>query len=225
MKVLLVEDTLDLLQSIQVYLQAEGYVCETAQDFPSALEKISLYSYDCILIDIGLPGGSGLDLIRKVQDKKSATGIIIISARDALDDKIAGLELGSDDYLTKPFHLSELNARIKAVIRRKSFEGNNAIVMDEMSIDPQAQIVRIRDQEIALTKKEYDLLLYFVMNKNRVLTKNSIAEHLWGDDMDQADAFDFIYTHIKNLRRKIAEKGGIDRLETVYGMGYKYAVG
>ncbi len=192
-------------------------------DFDSAEEKIGLYSYDCILIDIGLPGGSGLELVQLLKNKRSQTGIIIISAKGSVDDRIAGLDLGSDDYLPKPFHLSELSARMKALIRRKNFEGNTEIRLEEMHIDPSAQQVTINGQELVLTKKEYDLLLYFVMNKNRVLTKNSIAEHLWGDNMDQADEFDFIYTHIKNLRKKIIEKGGKDRLETVYGMGYKYS--
>ena len=170
-----------------------------------------------------MPGGSGLELVQLLKNKRSQTGIIIISAKGSVDDRIAGLDLGSDDYLPKPFHLSELSARMKALIRRKNFEGNTEIRLEEMHIDPSAQRVTINGQELVLTKKEYDLLLYFVMNKNRVLTKNSIAEHLWGDNMDQADEFDFIYTHIKNLRKKIIEKGGKDRLETVYGMGYKYS--
>lgn len=220
---MIIEDNKELSQSMEAYLQSEGYLCEVAMDFDSAEEKIGLYSYDCILIDIGLPGGSGLELVQLLKNKRSQTGIIIISAKGSVDDRIAGLDLGSDDYLPKPFHLSELSARMKALIRRKNFEGNTEIRLEEMHIDPSAQQVTINGQELVLTKKEYDLLLYFVMNKNRVLTKNSIAEHLWGDNMDQADEFDFIYTHIKNLRKKIIEKGGKDRLETVYGMGYKYS--
>ncbi|HNP47972.1 MAG TPA: response regulator transcription factor, partial [Bacteroidia bacterium] len=165
---------------------------------------------------------SGLELLKKIKKKRTTSGIIIISAKGSVDDRVQGLELGSDDYLPKPFHLSELSARIKALIRRKNFDGNNEIRLEELNIDPAAQMVKVNGKEMILTKKEFDLLVYFVMNKNRVLTKNSIAEHLWGDVMDQADEFDFIYTHIKNLRKKILELGGKDRLETVYGMGYKF---
>ncbi|HRH65860.1 MAG TPA: response regulator transcription factor [Bacteroidia bacterium] len=223
MKVLIVEDNKELSQSITAYLGAEGYLCEVAPDYATAEEKISLYSYDCILIDLGLPGGNGLDLVQVLKNIKSRSGVIIISAKGSVDDRVKGLELGSDDYLPKPFHLSELSARMKALIRRKNFEGNTEIRLEELYIDPTSQITKVHDRVLALTKKEYDLLLYFVTNKNRVLTKNSIAEHLWGDDMDQADEYDFIYTHIKNLRKKITESGGKDRLETVYGMGYKFS--
>lgn len=224
MKVLIVEDNKELAQSMDAYLQSEGYLCEIAPDFTTAEEKIGLYAYDCILIDISLPDGSGLDLVEILKKSKSRSGIIIISAKGSVDDRVAGLELGSDDYLPKPFHLSELSARMKALIRRKNFEGNTEIKIEDLFIDPTSQVVKINNKDLVLTRKEYDLLLYFVMNKNRVVTKNSIAEHLWGDDMDQADEFDFIYTHIKNLRKKILEKGGKDRLETVYGMGYKFSV-
>ncbi|MCK9218967.1 MAG: response regulator transcription factor [Bacteroidales bacterium] len=223
MKVLLIEDEKELALSILAYLQKESYLCEAAYTFREASEKIDLYKYDCILVDINLPDGSGLNVIRELKAKKSETGIIIISAKNSLDDKVDGLGIGADDYLTKPFHLSELNARIKSVIRRRSFGGVNEIVFNEIRIQPDKMEVFVNDQAIILTKKEYDLLIFFLSNKDRVVTKESIAEHLWGDDMDLADSFDFIYTHIKNLRKKIMDKGGEDYIRTIYGMGYKFS--
>lgn len=222
MKILLIEDELALASSITDYLEPEGYLCETAADHFSATEKISLYEYDCVLADITLPGGSGLDLVRLLRQKQSKTGIIIISAKNAVDDKIAGLDLGADDYLAKPFNLAELHSRIKSVIRRRSFAGEQELVFNEISIQPEAKTAAVNGQPLTMTRKEYDLLLFFVTNKNRVLTREIIAEHLWGDAMDMADSFDFIYTHIKNLRRKLVEKGAADYIKTVYGMGYKF---
>jgi DNA-binding response OmpR family regulator len=175
-----------------------------------------------VLVDITLPGGSGLDIVRQLKKSKSKAGIIIISAKNSLDDKVIGLELGADDYLTKPFHLSELNARIKSVIRRMNFEGDKEIVFEEITINPDAQTVKVKKAVISLTKKEFDLLVFFVSNKNRVITKESIAEHLWGDDMDMADSYDFIYSHIKNLRKKLIEAGASDYINTIYGAGYKF---
>lgn len=204
------------------YLQKENYLCEVVNNFEYALEKINLYHYDCIIVDIGLPDGSGLNLIRSLKKNRSETGIMIISARNSLDDKITGLEIGADDYLTKPFHLPELNARIKSIIRRRSFGGVNEIVFNELRILPENMEVMVNDESLTLTKKEYDLLVFFLSNQDRVLTREAIAEHLWGDDMDMADSFDFIYTHIKNLRKKILEKGGEDYIKTIYGMGYKF---
>jgi DNA-binding response OmpR family regulator len=222
MKILLVEDEKELSNSITEYLQKENYLCEAVYTFEHALEKINLYHYDCIILDIGLPDGSGMDLIHALKDNKSETGIIIVSARNSLDDKVAGLEIGADDYLTKPFHLPELNARIKSIIRRRSFGGANEIRYNEIRVIPDLMEVLVIEQPLSLTKKEYDLLVFFLSNKDRVLTRESIAEHLWGDDMDMADSFDFIYTHIKNLRKKIMEKGGDDYIKTIYGMGYKF---
>ncbi len=195
-----------------------------AYTFAKASEKVNLYNYDCVVVDIGLPDGSGLNIIKEIKKSKSNAGIIIISARNALDDKIDGLEIGADDYLTKPFHLSELNARIKSLIRRRSFNGSNEIICNEITINPDNFEVFVNSQVLTLTKKEYDLLLYFLSNKNRVVTKESIAEHLWGDNMDLIDSYDFIYTHIKNLRRKMVEKGGNDYIQTIYGTGYKFNI-
>lgn len=222
MNVLVVEDEHHLAESIVKYLSKEGYHCEWVDNFEKATEKVHLYTYDCILVDITLPDGNGIQIIERLKNVKSQSGIIIISARNSLEDKIRGLDIGADDYLTKPFDLSELNARIKSLIRRRNFDGNNEILFKEIKILPQERTVSIHGVNIKLTKKEYDLLLYFVSNPNRVITKESIAEHLWGDHMDMADSFDFIYAHLKNLRKKILEKGGGDYIQTVYGVGYKF---
>ncbi len=198
MKILLVEDEKGLSDSISTYLKQEGYLCEVVKDFKSADEKIELYQYDCILVDINLPDGNGLNLVKSLKRLKAKAGIIIISARNSVDDKIEGLDLGADDYLSKPFSLAELNSRIKSVLRRRKFDGNNEIVFNEITIKTNESAVYVRDVSLTLTKKEYELILFLISNKNRVLTKETIAEHLWGDDMDMADSYDFIYTHIKN---------------------------
>jgi len=221
MNILLIEDEKDIADSVINYLNKDGYHCEWANDFELGIEKIHLYSYDCILVDLTLPGGSGLDIIAELKKIKNNTGVIIVSAKNAIDDRIKGLEIGSDDYLTKPFDLAELNARIKAVVRRRSFDGQNYVEFEEIVISPYEHWVKVKDQVLNLTKKEFDLLLYFASNPNRVITKESIAEHLWGDHMDGADCFDFIYAHLKNLRKKIVEKGGGDYIKTIYGVGYK----
>lgn len=223
MKILIVEDEIDLSSSIAFYLRQEKFNTEAVLNYSDALEKINLYNYDVIVVDITLPDGNGLELIRELKKKRSKSGIIIISAKHALDDKISGLEIGADDYLTKPFHLSELNARIKSLIRRRDFDGNNEIILDELKINPELNTVQVNDQFLNLTRKEYDLLIFFLANKNRVLSKESIAEHLWGDDIDIVDSYDFLYSHIKNLRKKIIERGGKDYIQTVYGIGYKFA--
>jgi DNA-binding response OmpR family regulator len=222
MKLLIIEDEKTLADSICEYLLQEGHVCEKVMNLVNAEAKIDLYEYDCVIVDIGLPDGSGLDIIKKLKQKDSETGIIIVSARNALMDKIYGLEIGADDYLTKPFHLSELNARLKSVIRRRNFKGSNEIFCNELIVSPENMEVFVNKKPVLLTKKEFALLLYFIANKNRVITKESIAEHLWGDNFDLVDSFDFIYTHIKNLRRKLLEQGCADYIQTVYGMGYKF---
>ncbi|MDP4207437.1 MAG: response regulator transcription factor [Bacteroidota bacterium] len=222
MKVLIIEDEKALAESVEQYLNQEGYRSEKVAGFNQAREKINLYNYDCIIVDIGLPDGNGLDIIKELKQIKSDAGIIILSARNNLKDRIDGLEIGADDYLTKPFHLSELNARIKSIIRRRSFSGSKEVVCNEIRIDLDSMNVFVNDQPLTLTKKEYDLLLFFLSNKNRVVTKESIAEHLWGDNMDLVDSYDFIYTHIKNLRRKMLDKGANDYIQTIYGMGYKF---
>jgi DNA-binding response OmpR family regulator len=223
MKILIVEDEKPLSEAIAHYLRAEGYICETASDFHVASEKTALYNYDCLILDISLPYGSGLEIVRALKQLHNNTGIIIISAKNALDDKIAGLDLGADDYISKPFHLSELHARLKSLLRRKHFEGRKEIQVNEICLVPDLQEVKVHDRPLDLTKKEYDLLLYFITNKNKVLTKEAIAEHLWGDNIETCDSFDFIYTHIKNLRKKMLENGCEDYIKTIYGMGYKFS--
>jgi len=222
MKILIVEDEVDLLESMVHYLETDEYVCEKATDYQTASEKLNLYSYDLIVLDITLPDGSGLELIPFIKEEQAKAGIIVVSAKNSLDDKISGLDLGADDYLTKPFHLSELNARIKAVLRRKIFKGKQEIIFEEIKIFPESKSTFINNIKLALTRKEYDLLLYFISNPGRILTKEAIAEHLWGDYIDMADHFDFIYTHLNNLRRKIKHAGGNNYVQTVYGIGYKW---
>ncbi|MFD1818547.1 DNA-binding response regulator, OmpR family, contains REC and winged-helix (wHTH) domain [Pseudarcicella hirudinis] len=224
MKLLFIEDEKSLRQALISYFEGEGYLCESAHDFASASEKINLYQYDCVVVDINLPDGSGLNIIKSLKQQQSESGIIIVSARNALDDKLHGLELGSDDYLTKPFHLSELNARIKSIFRRRTFKGQHEVSFQEIKIRTDEMKVSVKGEEIVLTKKEFELLIYLIANQNRMLTKAAIAEHLWGDNADMLDNFDFIYTHIKNLRKKLMEKGCPDYLHSVYGMGYKFGV-
>lgn len=221
MKLLIVEDNTKLLKSIKEILEAENFLCEIAETYASAHEKIFLYNYDIIVADINLPDGSGLELIREIKKQNLSSGIIIISARNSTDNKIEGLDLGADDYLTKPFDMAELIARVKALLRRRSFSGNNLVTIGEISIDTTIREVFAGNQKIELTKSEYDILLFFFSNPSRVLTRESIAEHIWGDNMDLADSFDFIYSHIKNLRKKITATGTEDPIKAVYGIGYK----
>jgi DNA-binding response OmpR family regulator len=224
MKVLIIEDEKSLSDSIASYLNNENFICETAYDHETAMEKVSLYDYTCIILDISLPGGSGLNILKELKKANKADGVLIISAKNSLEDKVTGLNAGADDYLTKPFHLPELGARVAAIIRRKSFEGRKLINFDELSIQLEEKTVMVNNEQVDLTRKEYDLLLYFVGNKNKVISKNAIAEHLWGDNMDIADNYDFIYTHIKNLRKKLMQKGCPDYIKSVYGMGYKFSI-
>ena len=222
MKVLLVEDEQELLQSMSRYLKSEGYTCESASTFDTGMEKMHLYDYDCCVFDISLPDGNGLNLVMGLKKLKPEVGIIIISAKNSLEDKIKGLNLGADDYLTKPFHLFELNARIKSIIRRAKGHYTNEIVFNEIRILPDTFQVFIYDKEIVLTKKEFDLLVFFVSNKNKVISKESIAEHLWGDNADSVGSYNFIYTHFRNLRKKILDAEGTDYFQTIYNVGYKF---
>lgn len=221
MKILIIEDEKELSESIATYLKSENYICEIAADFYKAIEKTELYDYDCILLDITIPGGNGLNILRELKANNKLDGVLIISAKNSIDDKVIGLTLGADDYLSKPFHLSELSARVAAIIRRKNFDGNDVLKFQNISIDTRAKSAFVNDHPLELTKKEYELLLYFMSNKKRVISKNAIAEHLWGDDMQGNN--DFIYTHIKNLRKKLVEAGNADYIKSVYGMGYKFS--
>lgn len=224
MKVLIIEDEKELSKSMAAYLKEESYMCEVAPDFKTAMDKTELFDYDCILLDISLPDGNGLNVLKELKADKKTDGVIIISAKDSIDDRIAGLNLGADDYLPKPFHLSELSARIAAVIRRRRFEGNKVIVLNELTIDTLAKMVSIHNAALDLTRKEYDLLLYLVSNKNRVISKNAIAEHISGDEADVFDNFDFIYAHMKNLKKKLTAAGCTDYIKSIYGMGYKFSI-
>lgn len=222
MKLLLVEDEPDLVDTLSHYLKDEGYLCETAMDYNDAIKKIYLYEYDCLLVDITLPDGNGLDVIKEYRKTGMNGGVIIISAKNSVDDKISGLDLGADDYLTKPFHLHELNARIKSVIRRMKFDGNQTITLENIELNLEQKSVRVGGNPIVLTKKEFEILLFFLQNPRRVISKGTIAEHLWGDHMDVADSYDFIYSQIKNLRKKINEFTDTEYIQAVYGMGYKF---
>ncbi|MEI2275555.1 response regulator transcription factor [Sphingobacterium sp. ML3W] len=221
MKVLVIEDEAELREILKDSLVKEDYIVETASDFRSALDKVSVYDYDCVLLDIMLPGGSGLQVLDLLKKEGKSDNVIIISAKDSLDDKLKGLELGADDYLTKPFHIAELNARIKAVLRRKQRDGKNTLEMGNLVLDLNERSLSINGESVALNRKEFDILNYFLLNKNRLVSKNALAEHVWGDNTDQADNLDFIYSQIKNLRKKfLAKKAEVD-FEAVYGIGYK----
>ena len=224
MKLLIIEDNEDLLQNIQTYLKREGYICETAKSYSAAFDKVMSYTYDVVLIDIMIPGGSGLQVLRELKSVNPETGTIIISAKNALDDKVEGLELGADDYITKPFQLPELHARIKAVNRRQQRDGKEIINVNEIAINTKTMEVTVDGDPVNLTPKEYELLLYFSSNKNHVLSKQTIAEHLWGDYVDHLENLDFVYQHIKNLRKKLENAGAEDYIESVYGIGYKFKV-
>ncbi len=221
MKYLIAEDEKDLQQSIATYLSHDANLCETASDYQEASEKLELYEYDLVILDINLLTGSGLDLLKNLKKQHKKCGVIIISANSSLDNKLEGLDLGADDYITKPFHLAELNSRIKAVLRRGQFGGNDSITFHEIRMDTFSRSTYVNDKPIVLTRKEYDLLLFFITNQGRVLSKAIIAEHLWGDDSDLLDNFDFIYVHINNLRKKLTEEGA-KYIQTAYGSGYKF---
>ncbi len=222
MKVLIVEDNRELAENIQDFLVREGYVCEVCSSEEDARKRLESYQYDSVILDIMLPDGNGLRLLQHLKAQKIQSGVLIISARNSLDDKVNGLELGADDYLTKPFHLSELHARLKAIYRRKNLQGDSVVSFQDISVNTESMEARVNEHLLDLTKKEFDLLLYFLVNKNRVLTRQSIAEHLWGDYTDNLSNFDFVYQHVKNLRKKITAANGRDYIGTVYGLGYKF---
>lgn len=222
MKILIIEDERELAKSIGAYLKTESYQCEYAGNYHEAISKIDIYSYDCILLDLMLPGGDGMRVLEILKTAGKQDGVIIISARDAIDDKVKGLQIGADDYIAKPFHLSELGARIYSVIRRKQFGSNNLLELNEITIDIPAKKVMVSGKQIVLTKKEFDLLLFLIGNKGRFISKGALAEHLSGDMADMLDNHDFIYAHIKNLKKKLADAGAKDYIKTAYGMGYKW---
>ena len=222
MKLLIVEDNFQLADDLSKFLAENGFVVEIANTLTDAKDKVSVYDYDLIILDLGLPDGTGLDLIHELKSLRKDPGILIVTAKNAVEDKVMGLELGADDFITKPFHKAELNARVRSIIRRKKFKGSNQLEINNIKIDLDMREAFVDDNLVELTRKEYDLLLYFMYNKGRVLTKENIAEHLWGDHIDQADNFDFIYNHIKNLRKKLQKLGAGNNIRSVYGMGYKF---
>jgi len=225
MKILIVEDEKELSKSMVTYLQRENFSCDLAYTFREGMDRIDNFDYDCILLDISLPDGNGLQLLKALKADDKVDGVIIISAKNSIGDKIEGLNFGADDYLSKPFHLSELSARIAAVIRRKKFKGSKALVLNELTIDLLAKTVYVNNQAVELTRKEYNLLLYLVSNKNRVISKNAIAENISGDSAALYDNFDFIYAHMKNLKKKLTAAGCDDYIKSIYGMGYKFSAG
>ncbi len=222
MKILIIEDEKALQESILKYLEHQGFICEAVSNFLEGKEKVTQFVYDCIVVDIGLPYGSGLDIVKELKYMESKAGIIIISAKNALEDKLKGLDLGADDYLSKPFYLSELTSRINAILRRRNFGGNKVITFNEITLEADAQRVTVDGKPVILTDKEYQLLEYFIANRRRLLTKAAIAEHTWGDEYQHVSNFDFIYTHIKNLRKKLMDAGSADYIKTVYRAGYRF---
>lgn len=221
MKILIIEDDPSLREIIRTTLEKERYIVEEASDFRTAEEKVADYSYDCILLDIMLPGGSGLDLLQTWKKQNKKENIIIISAKDSLEDKVLGLDLGADDYLPKPFHLVELIARVKSVIRRNQRDGAQYIEYGNIRIDPDNYHVYIENQQIEFNRKEYDILYYFIQRPERVVNKMTLAESVWGDHINQVDNFDFIYAQIKNIRKKLTDAGATAEIKAVYGFGYK----
>lgn len=221
MKLLIIEDEAELQEIIRQSLEKEGFVVESAVDFHTAMDKVGAYDYDCILLDIMLPGGNGLDILQELKNMNKSENVIIISAKNSIDDKVKGLNLGADDYLTKPFHMAELNARVHSVLRRKNFSGKNTLELSNVSIDLTDRSVTVNGESLNLNRKELDVLIYLAMNKNRLVNKTSLAEHVWGDRIDQADDFEFIYSQIKNLRKKLKDREATIDVQAVYGIGYK----
>ncbi len=224
MKLLIVEDEPDLLQSILEYFTDEDFLCEGAATYHEAITKMEDFDYDCIVLDINLPGGSGLQLLKYLRQDQKRDGVIIISARNSIDDKIEGLNLGADDYVTKPFHLSELNARVKALIRRKYSQGANLLESGNLRLNLSSRSATCNQEPLVLTRNEFDLLAFLLNNQNRVVSRQAIAEHIYGDRTDKMPSFDFVYSQMKNLKRKLKECGCDDLIQTIYGLGYKVTI-
>lgn len=224
MKILIIEDEPSLRELMSRALVQERYVVECASTFVEAQEKLGMYSYDCILLDIMLPDGNGLNLLEELKKQNKRENVIIISARDSLEDKVVGLDLGADDYLPKPFHLMELSARIKSVIRRSSGGGQRGYRLGNVFLDPESKRVTVGNTDLSLLKKEFDILAYFMQRPNHVIDKSVLAEGVWGDHIDQVDNFHFVYAQMKNLRQKLVKSGANIEIKAVYGFGYKLVV-
>lgn len=225
MKILVIEDEESLRDTLVRSLEKERFITEYASDYKTALEKLNDYDYDCVLLDIMLPDGNGLAILRFLKEIHKKESVIIISAKDSLEDKVNGLDLGADDYLPKPFHLAELHARIKSVIRRKQSAGEMCVSWENLNVYPDRHAVFVGEREVVLNRKEFDLLYYFVTNPERLIHKEALAEAVWGDRIDQADSFDFVYSQVKNLRKKIKSAGASPEIKAVYGFGYKLCAG
>ena len=221
MKILIVEDEKEMLENMQRTLEKEGFIVEAAGSYQEGIAKTGTYNYDCVLLDIGLPDGDGMEVLRALRKQQNGDGVIIVSARDSLDDKLRGLDMGADDYLPKPFHMAELNARVKAVLRRRKLDGSSSLKITNLRIDMDKHLVLVDDMELGLNRKEYDILLYLATNRNRLVSKSALAEHVWGDHIDQSDSFEFIYSQIKNLRKKLNLHKAEIEIRAVYGIGYK----
>ena len=224
MQILIVEDEGSLRESMVSYLELEGFRCEQAGDYHTALCVLDKHDYICMLIDLNLPDGDGLDLVRLARKNQQNTGIIIISARNAVEERVKGLEMGADDYLVKPFHLSELTARVQSVARRTRTQGEEIMEFGAIRVIPGERKCMVNDQLLDLTKKEFDLLLYLMSNRNRVITKESIGDYLWGEYGGGYGSYDFVYTHLKNLRKKLVDMGSPDYIHNLYGVGYKFSL-
>ncbi len=221
MKLLIIEDEPILLKDLGEFVAREGFLYDLAQDYSTAVEKIMLYDYDCVILDINLPDGSGFDILQKLQQHQKLDGVLILSARDSLDDKMKGFELGADDYLTKPFFFSELNARVRAIIRRKKFNTNKDILFGNIKIDLDQHLVKVGSEPLNFTKKEFAILTHLISNQKRVVTKIALSEYIWGDYVDDANSFDFLFSQIKNLKRKLKKAEALVEIKNIYGVGYQ----
>ncbi len=221
MKLLIIEDEPTLLKDLGEFVDREGFLYELAKDYSTADEKIMLYDYDCIILDINLPDGSGFDILDKLRQHNKLDGVLILSARDSIDDKMKGFELGADDYLTKPFFYSELNARIRAIIRRRKFNINKDILFGNLQIDLDQHQVKVHNELLSFTKKEFAILTHLISNQKRVVSKTALSEYIWGDNIDEADSFGFLFSQMKNLKRKLKEAGALVEITNIYGVGYQ----
>ncbi len=222
MRVLIIEDEKNLRDDVMDYLSENGYKCDFASSVKSSMQKLNDVVYSCALIDVGLPDGSGIEVVEHIKKTYPEMGVIIVTAKNSLDDKLEGLKIGADDYLTKPFHLSELNARLHSVLRRRNFGGKNKLTFDGLEIDTTEKKVLANNTPLHLTKKEYEILVFLASNPTHLITKEALADSIWGDKAEMASSFDFVYSQIKNLKKKLNEAGLKDYIKVVYGMGYKF---
>lgn len=221
MNILIVEDNAELAVELKDYLTTSGYICKMARNCEDALEELHSNDYDVMLLDLGLPDGSGFDILKSVRKTQSKMAVVIITARGELDDRIDGLQLGADDYLTKPFALTELGARLFAIIRRMHGFTANELNIHGFSLQLQDYKVSYGSSPINLTKKEFDIFQYLVLNKNRVITRLQLTEHIWGDILEVNSDSNFIDVHVRNLRKKLDKHSPIEWFETVRNVGYR----